>query len=196
MSCFLLSGCNYFIKTHTLFGEELDKFPSVVLTAQNHDCTTFVFDWNVSTIDYICYLNSNRRQRIGDCISLSFLLAISLPLLTPIGNSRNATQKKHMKSLHAIYCIGLILTLPIISNLGNMQDLQPKLFITRRIARGSNFMGRTTSQASSMYALLWAQRLAQGRCSKCFSSDQDFGLATIEQSWHRNCGINVKKRTV
>lgn len=49
VSCFLISGCNYFIQSHTLFGEELDKFPSVVLRAQNHS-TTYVFDWNTSTI--------------------------------------------------------------------------------------------------------------------------------------------------
>ncbi len=49
VSCFLFSGCNYVVRTKTLFGEELDKFPSVVLSAQNHS-TTYVFDWNETTL--------------------------------------------------------------------------------------------------------------------------------------------------
>jgi hypothetical protein len=49
LSCFLFSGCNYAIRTKTLFGGEYDQFPAVVLNTQNgsHDYT---FDWNKNTI--------------------------------------------------------------------------------------------------------------------------------------------------
>ena len=49
LSCFLFSGCNYVLRTKTIFGEEYDKFPSVVLRPQNHS-TTYVFDWNENTV--------------------------------------------------------------------------------------------------------------------------------------------------
>ena len=47
--CFLLSGCNYALRTQTLFGKDYAQFPAVVLNAQNgsHDYT---FDWNKNTI--------------------------------------------------------------------------------------------------------------------------------------------------
>ena len=45
----LSSSCNYAMRTSTLFGEDLQRFPAVVLSTQNgsHDYT---FDWDKSTV--------------------------------------------------------------------------------------------------------------------------------------------------
>ena len=50
LSCFLLSSCNYAVRTKTLFGEHRDQFPAIVLSADTEHETDYVFDWKKTTV--------------------------------------------------------------------------------------------------------------------------------------------------
>ena len=51
-SCFLLSGCHWWgpgvIKD--LFGDHIDQFPTIALTADNDKAVNFPFDWDGTTV--------------------------------------------------------------------------------------------------------------------------------------------------
>lgn len=49
LCCFLLTGCNYVVRTSSLFGGELDQFPAVVLNTQDGS-HNYTFDWKKNTI--------------------------------------------------------------------------------------------------------------------------------------------------
>lgn len=55
LSCLLFSGCRFShlfgpIVLKDLFGEHLDQFPAVVLSADRPDTIDYKFDWNTTTI--------------------------------------------------------------------------------------------------------------------------------------------------
>src|SRR5688572_21933100 len=45
----LISGCHYAVRTKTLFGDERDQYPAVVLKPQNHS-HDYEFDWDKNTV--------------------------------------------------------------------------------------------------------------------------------------------------
>ena len=50
LSCFLLLGCNYAVRTTTLFGDYRDQFPPVVLSVDKEDKIDYTFDWKETTV--------------------------------------------------------------------------------------------------------------------------------------------------